>query len=173
MFEKSAAARPKTEVSVTMSLHGDELFDGKVFLKNDERLIDLLNDPRAFIPVRREDGATVIVAKANIVSIVEKAPPDQETKEPPEKEKRRPSFDPYKVLRLSPDASIEDVRKAYKARIKAVHPDTLSGLELDDEIAKAAVLAAQKVNYAYQRILRDRQNATDADAPEKETAKAS
>ncbi|MEZ5916982.1 MAG: hypothetical protein R3C40_05370 [Parvularculaceae bacterium] len=103
MFDKSASARPKNEISVTMSLSGDEFFDGKVFLKQDERLIDLLNDPRAFIPVRREDGATVIVAKANIVSIIEKqAKEAPEEKAEPPKEKRRSSFDPYKVLRLAP-----------------------------------------------------------------------
>ena len=166
MFEKSASARPKTEISVTMSLSGDEFFDGKVFLKHDERLIDLLNDPRAFIPVRREDGATVIVAKANIVSIIEKQVEQaHEEKAEPPKEKRR-SFDPYKVLRLAPGATVEEVRRAYKVRIKAVHPDTLSGLELDDDIAKAAILAAQRVNYAYRQIMGELKAGDDSETAE-------
>ena len=187
MTEKGAGgARRKLEVAVTMSLAHDEIFSGSVFLDADERLIDLLNDDRAFIPVRRDDGATVIVAKSNIVSIVERnvateangrdeaqgadhfhaESAEQEKSEP---ERPRRTFDPYKVLRIAPDATIEEIRRAYKARIKAVHPDTLSGLELDDEIQKAAMTAAQRVNFAYNKILKDRRASAD-DVPSAESA---
>jgi hypothetical protein len=185
MTDKSAGgARWKIEVAVTMSLAHDEIFSGAVFLDADERLIDLLNDDRAFIPVRRDDGATVIVSKSNIVSIVERYVTDaaasrdeaagaehgqQGTAEQEKSEPERPrrAFDPYKVLRIAPDATIEEVRRAYKARIKAVHPDTLSGLELDDEIQKEAMTAAQRVNFAYNKILKDRRaSSEDASAAE-------
>jgi hypothetical protein len=184
MSEKGVGgARRKVEVAVTMSLAHDELFSGAVFLDADERLIDLLNDDRAFIPVRRVDGATVIVAKSNIVSIVENVVAadeagqnsssgsteardgDSDHEKPEPDRPRRAAFDPYKVLRITPDATIEEVRRAYKARIKAVHPDTLFGLELDDDIQKAAMTAAQRVNFAYNKILKDRRaSAEDDDA---------
>ncbi|MEZ5916981.1 MAG: hypothetical protein R3C40_05365 [Parvularculaceae bacterium] len=61
-------------------------------------------------------------------------------------------------------ATVEEVRRAYKVRIKAVHPDTLSGLELDDDIAKAAILAAQRVNYAYRQIMGELRAGDDDDA---------
>jgi hypothetical protein len=187
MTEKGAGgARRKMEVAVTMSLAHDEIFSGAVFLDADERLIDLLNDDRAFIPVRRDDGATVIVAKSNIVSIVERniaadaggrdeapgaehAQHDSAEREKSEPERPRRTFDPYKVLRIAPDATIEEVRRAYKTRIKAVHPDTLSGLELDDDIQKAAMTAAQRVNFAYNKILTDRRATTD-ESPSAESA---
>lgn len=184
MFEKAGfATTPKIEVLVTLSLVGDEFFEARVFLRADERLLDLLNDPRAFIPVRRTDGATMIIAKSNIVSIIEKSSaraqekPASETpriegfteKDPraefaeeldaktdESKARRAARFDPYKVLRISMDATIEEIRRAYKSRIKAVHPDTLAGLDVDDEISNAALLATQKVTLAYQRILRER-----------------
>jgi hypothetical protein len=170
MTNDGGASRRKTEISVTISLAHDELFSGAVFLNDGERLIDLLNDARAFIPVRRDDGATVIVAKSNIVSIIERASRNDESSADKLDESdgkdhageagrpRRAPFDPYKVLRISADATIDEVRRAYKARMKAVHPDTLAGLDLDDEIQKAAMTAAQRVNVAYNRILRERRS---------------
>ena len=204
MFEKGAQARTKFETSVTIALADNQLFDAIVFLRPDERLIDLLNDERNFIPVKRLDGKTIIVAKTNIVSVTERYASDEADHEAPDEtahtfhfadaighqpnpdgedlggsntsedkqsdenpipHKRRRTFDPYKTLRVSPDASLEEIRRAYKARIKAVHPDTLSGLDVDDEISRAAILATQKVNHAYQRIVRERQAEENGEAP--------
>jgi hypothetical protein len=183
--------RYKKEARVTVALAGVEPFDASVFLKVDERLIDLLNDARGFIPVKRADGSTIILAKSNIVSIIERrvedsqAQPDAESAKPeapdPEEEARADAeaaekarssrsrfkriYDPYDVLRVPPNATIEEVRKAYKARMKAVHPDTIAALDLDDDIERAAILAAQKVNHAYQKILKDRKDAAKSANP--------
>lgn len=230
MFDKGGVHRSKNPVEVTISLTDGELFDASVFLRVDERLIDLLNDPRAFIPVKREDGPAVILAKTSIVSIVERvsaaghqfgedhpdasdepheffleSPADERSEEtsasqrPPsaddirtrlkdegdadetdgdfagpigsggpdegrtgangKAQRPRRAFDPYRTLRVSRNATDAEVRRAYKARIKAVHPDTFSGLEVDDELSRAAILATQKVNTAYNRIMRQRREA--------------
>lgn len=288
MYDKSVH-RSKNLIEVTFSMSDGELFDAYVFLRPDERLIDLLNDDRAFIPVKREDGPAVILAKTSIVSIVERQagasdlfrpnaggqPLDEDGQPsprssissdypssgaiPPEwggddpesagepaadaamsaqtaphepnsrdsnsrdsnsgghksedatarragtadgdkdpkqaardrlngsdiedeshKEKEAPDaaatrqrivFNPYKTLRVSPHATDAEIRRAYKARIKAVHPDTFSGLEIDDEISKAAILATQKVNNAYHRIMRERRDNARA-APHGEAGSA-
>jgi hypothetical protein len=198
MFEKTGSSRYKREVSVTMSLAGQRPFNAFVFLTVDERLIDLLNDPRAFIPVKHANGAVVIVAKANIVSIIESAAeytqPEQaepvpeiegaveepefdakaeaekkakakESEKPEEKEdpKAKPrvrrTYDPYEILRVPREASLAEIRRAYKARMKAVHPDAIAALDLDEDLEKAALLAAQKVNHAYQQIMKERKAA--------------
>lgn len=185
MFDKAAAARRRSEVQVLITLTGQTPFDATVFLKADERLIDLLNDPRAFIPVRRTDGTTLITSKNNIVSILEIPPPaeeqpgdetqddagnfekaggDTEDREPrPPINHPRRSSDPYEVLRVARDATLEDIRKAYKTRIKAVHPDTIAALDLDEDIERAAHVTAQKVNHAYRRILRERDRGREGD----------
>jgi len=193
MFDKAAATRRRNEVQVLITLTGQTPFDATVFLKADERLIDLLNDPRAFIPVRRTDGTTLITAKNNIVSILEvplpaedrpgdEANADDKTREDAGdfetaggeaedgqpratvERPRRPS-DPYEVLRVPRDATLDDIRKAYKARIKAVHPDTIAALDLDEDIERAAHVSAQKVNHAYRRILRERGVGREGDPP--------
>ena len=53
--------------------------------------------------------------------------------------------DPYKVLGLSPDASDEDVKKAYRRLAKKYHPDLNPG---DQEAARKM----QEVNAAYEQI---------------------
>ena len=53
--------------------------------------------------------------------------------------------DPYKVLGLSPDASDEDIKRAYRKLAKKYHPDLNPG---DAEAAKKM----QQVNAAYEQI---------------------
>jgi molecular chaperone DnaJ len=53
--------------------------------------------------------------------------------------------DPYKVLGVSPDASDEEIKKAYRRLAKQYHPDRNPG---DQEAAKKM----QEVNAAYEQI---------------------
>ena len=53
--------------------------------------------------------------------------------------------DPYKILGVSPDASDEEIKKAYRALAKKYHPDRNPG---DEEAAKKM----QQVNAAYEQI---------------------
>lgn len=186
MFEKSASTRHKNEIRVIVTLAGQDPFEAYVFLKLDERLIDLLNDQRQFIPIKRADGATLIAAKRNIVSIIENLDqPRDAPHEPPDAEAAqdaqasadetrkdesaaadkdpkaaragsRRGGDPYEILRIPRTATIEEIKRAYHARIKAVHPDTLARLDLDEDIERAANLTAQRVNRAYRALLRER-----------------
>lgn len=172
MFEKSTiSTRPKQEASVRLSLVDGSTVEGVVFLKNEERLIDLLNDHRAFFPLRRLEGDTVIVAKSGVVSMVENPlpicetpPADRIAEEPDAKLTVRRAFNPYTTLKVEPEASLAEIRAAYKARMKAVHPDALASLDLDEDIRKAAHAATQRVNYAYQKILKERNIAANAGA---------
>lgn len=194
MFDKAAAAaRQRKEVQVIITLNGQGPFDGVVFPKADERLSDLLNDGRAFIPIRRADGPMIFVSKASIVSMLEMPAPaakkedeiwrakaeehaerpgasHREEEEPASSQKTsqrsgKKALDPYEVLRVPRTATLEEIRKAYKARIKAVHPDTIAALDLDEDLERAANATAQKVNYAYHRIMCERERTKDA-APE-------
>lgn len=176
MFDKSGA-RYTVEIPVLVTLAGQAPFEAALFVKTGERLSDLLNDPRAFIPLRRPDGETMIAAKASILAVTEAPPPAEDAAATEEAElddeaealrkaeearrqaaagrPRRP-FDPYEVLRVARAATTEEIRKAYKARMKAVHPDVIAALDLDEDLERAANLTAQKVNHAYQAILRER-----------------
>lgn len=164
---KSRTFRHRSEIAVSLRLKdSDEEIPATIFAGQGERPLDMLNDERAFIPVRRPSGDVMLVAKTQIASLTERKDEnekaeasgrqEEEFSQEPIKEAAQNSFDPYAMLRVSPEASPEEIRAAYKARIKAVHPDALAFLDLDEDIKKAAILAAQKVNYAYQKIMRER-----------------
>ncbi|WP_411820505.1 J domain-containing protein [Hyphococcus formosus] len=170
---KARTFRHRNEINVQLRLTGDrEPMAATIFASLGERASDLLNDQRAFIPIRLERGDTIIVAKSQIASILELPSEEQkpdtksrnfDDKTNPQSEIRKSAKetgDPYSLLRVSPDAGLDEIRAAYKARIKAVHPDALASLCLDEDIEKAAVLATQKVNYAYRKILKERENTT-------------
>jgi len=186
--QKSARVRQKDAAPVTIRTVGEDAFDGEVYVAIGHRLVDLLNDERGFIPVRRSDGDMMILAKSQIISIVEhqaananEAPEDGDDTEATAEEEIRDQtaaaektngrkFDPYALLKIERTASTDEVRAAYKSRIKLVHPDSVAALGLDDDLADAALRATQKLNYAYQKIMRDRETVEGARADERASA---
>ncbi len=188
--QRSAKIRQKEPVEVSIRAAGEDAFDAVVYIAIGHRLADLLNDERSFIPVRRDDGELMMLAKSQIASIVEKDAADPVGEDAPdekigadtafdneqagddlnpEKSAAR-KFDPYALLKIDPAASVDEIRAAYKARIKLVHPDSVAALGLDDDLAQAALRATQKLNYAYQKIMRERGNACGQSAGERASA---
>ena len=171
---KNRTFRHRNEINIVLRLASiADPVSAIVFASPGERASDLLNDSRQFIPVRLANGETMIVAKSQITSIMEQQTSGKKdengkstiygedfSSSSSKGSDQQKNFDPYVMLRVSPSASLDEIRAAYKARIKAVHPDRLASLGLDEDIAKAAVLATQKVNYAYQAIMREREERT-------------
>ena len=67
---------------------------------------------------------------------------------------RTASDNDYKILEISPDASDEEVKKAYRAAAKKHHPDKVS--HLGEDVRKAAEEKFAQVNEAYERIKKAR-----------------
>ncbi len=60
--------------------------------------------------------------------------------------------DPYKVLGVSPQASDEEIKKAYRALVKKYHPDNY----VDNPLADLADEKMKEINEAYDTITRMR-----------------
>lgn len=60
----------------------------------------------------------------------------------------------YKILEVSPDATDDEVKKAYRAAAKKHHPDKVS--HLGEDVRKAAEVKFAQVNEAYERIKKSR-----------------
>ena len=68
--------------------------------------------------------------------------------------------DPYQVLGVSPDASDEDVKKAYRELARKYHPDNYAGSDLAD----LAEEKMKEVNEAYEEIKRIRSEGSSSDS---------
>lgn len=68
--------------------------------------------------------------------------------------------DPYKVLGISPDASDDEVKKAYRKMAKKYHPDQYANTPL----AELADEKMKEVNEAYDTIVKQRKEAKDGNA---------
>jgi thioredoxin-like negative regulator of GroEL len=62
--------------------------------------------------------------------------------------------DPYKVLQVSPSASDEEVKAAYRELVRKYHPDNYNGNPLSD----LATEKMQEINEAYDQITAMRRN---------------
>lgn len=60
----------------------------------------------------------------------------------------------YKILEIQPGASVDEVKKAYRSMASKYHPDKVS--HLGQDIQKAAKEKFQKINAAYQDILKEK-----------------
>lgn len=56
--------------------------------------------------------------------------------------------DPYKVLGVSPDATDEEIKKAYRALVKQYHPDNFT----DNPLADLAAEKMKNINEAYSEV---------------------
>ncbi|MCR5312216.1 MAG: DnaJ domain-containing protein [Bacteroidaceae bacterium] len=62
--------------------------------------------------------------------------------------------DAYKVLGVSPEASDDEVKKAYKDMVRKNHPDRVASL--GEDVKEAATLKLQEINDAKERIFKSR-----------------
>ena len=58
----------------------------------------------------------------------------------------------YATLGVSPDASDAEVKKAWKKKMAAFHPDKIQGKDLDPEWVELANEKSAKINQAYETI---------------------
>ncbi|MGV6800316.1 MAG: J domain-containing protein [bacterium] len=146
MFEKSNrhyATQHKKKLFVEFSLTNETIIQGEVFVAPEERLIDLLNDQRQFLPLEVGESEIRGIAKSSILEARVIAAEPVATK------------NPWRVLKLQSGASLAEARAAWMKQLKATHPDRIAALGLDESIEYAARKACQRINQAYEEIQRE------------------
>lgn len=71
-------------------------------------------------------------------------------------------FDPYEILGVSKDSSLEEITKAYKTLVKQFHPD----LHDDNSYSEFAM---KQINMAYEYVLREKSNTASTAGSASET----
>ena len=137
----------KTEIQVQFD-DGVSLL-GFIFLKQMQRVSDLLNDPRQFLPFQKSDGAIVYIRKATIAKVIELKQQDEHS---------APS-DPYEILGVSPSIREEDLKRAFHDLCHHYHPDRVQLLDLPTDLSDFASSRLIRIIDAYRRITSKRHGA--------------
>ncbi|HET6160923.1 MAG TPA: DnaJ domain-containing protein [Dongiaceae bacterium] len=140
MLETNRNKKNRRKIAVNLDTgDGDELV--YMFVYPTERVIDTLNDERAFLPFEQADGSVTIVAKKIIRRL-----------SPMEVARQINARDPYDLLGVSLTATDEEVREAYHRAVAAVHPDRVHSLGLPGDFLEMATRQAAQLNDAYRKI---------------------
>jgi hypothetical protein len=132
----------KKKLLVELELDSGAILNGYLFVGQTQRLSDLMNDDRTFLPFEALDGSITIFTKvlARRVKPVDKAGTvaTDET-------------DPFRLLGVPPTASEAQLREAYHRKVQETHPDKLAGMGVSADIIKFAHERMARINDAYNR----------------------
>ena len=156
MFESDEKIT-KYKVEVALELEDTTRLLGFLFVKQMQRVSDLLNDHRQFLPLQVSDGRIVYLHKSRI-SMVSQLAQEYELGQ---------SADPYEILDVRPSASDEELKEAYHRKCSDFHPDKLHGLGLPSEFSEIANARIIRIIDAYRRIMaaREPSNGEDRGSP--------
>ncbi len=133
---------PKYGIEVQVQLDDGTRLLGSLFVKQMQRISDLLNDPRQFLPFRNSDGTIVHLRKATIVKLVQLK---QQTE-------HNGATDPHEILGVSPSISNEGLKHTFHDLCTHYHPDTLQSFDLPSDLSVFANSHLIRIIDAYRRI---------------------
>ena len=143
----------KIKIEAAVQLEDGTNLLGFLFVKPMQRVSELLNDHRQFLPFQVSDGPLVHLHKSKIAKVSQLAQePDQED-----------AFDPYEILGVSPAASDQKLKETYHSLCSAYHPDKLQGLGLPSDFNEIANSRIVRIIDAYRRITAAREGTNGKD----------
>lgn len=115
-----------------------------MFVPAQQRLSDMLNDDRKFVPLQMSDGLTIAIAKTAIKHVTL----------PVAEASVYRGTDPYKVLGVEQGVTLEDLKRAYHKQLMANHPDRIKGFGLSSEYQELGTKNTLRINEAYMQLLK-------------------
>src|SRR5476651_606478 len=143
----------KTSVLIEIFLADGPMIHGRLFMTPQERLIDALNDDRAFLPVETMDGTFLALAKTAIKQVVLPAAFAAAYR----------GSDPYLILGVREGVSKEKLKQAYHQLCMHSHPDRIKAFGLGTDFQELASQNMVRINDAYSQILRTMKSAESVD----------
>jgi DnaJ-domain-containing protein 1 len=132
----------KWQIEVRVELDNGTRLLGFLFVKPTQRLSELLNDQRSFLPMQTLDGLIVQLAKSTIAKVVQL---DQTAE-------AESITDPYDILGVSPRVSDQKLKESYHALCTEYHPDKLLSLGVAPEFIDLANSRITRIIDAYRRV---------------------
>lgn len=142
----------KKKVLVELEVDSGVVHTGHMFVGQTQRLSDLMNDDRIFLPFEHMDGSIMIVRKQSMrrLSPLDKIVANVD------------SEDPHQMLGVLRTATDAELREAFHRRVQENHPDRLASLALPPEFMRFAQERMARINAAYATIKRARTEAKAA-----------
>jgi hypothetical protein len=172
--------QPRESRAVTIELRGGRRLTGVLNLPKRATTETLLGTASPFLTIRTSRG-DLAINREEIVAILLEEPrpaPEEALRRQARmdvreealrvmRERRRRGFtsssraplsahqgvDPCRVLKVRPGASQEELRSAWRQRIREIHPDKLRSEGRPDDVVAAAEREAAIVNSAYQTLV--------------------
>jgi len=150
MFE-SEKILSKINVEIEVHLDDGSNFLGMVSVRHGQRISELMNDERQFLPIQMPEGNVVIMRKTAIFKVV---PLDQYID-------HDKIVDPYDLLGVARGVSDEDLTRLYRKVVKENHPDKVQSAGLSPQYLDMATSRMIRINEAYDRIVSMRKAAAE------------
>jgi hypothetical protein len=148
MFSKSDGFRDVETCIVSITLSNNSSCSGNVQKPRSKTFTEYLNNGSQFLEIELFTGAVVNISKTAIVSC--------EVRDVPRADqlalmiRKAHVYHPLGTLGIKEIESREQVREAYKARMRLYHGDKYASLDLPTEVMRYLDDMAKRVNAAYQ-----------------------
>jgi hypothetical protein len=126
------------------------LIQGVLFFRTDFSRVTLVEGLRQ--ELRQVSGIKEKEAKASPPPQREKAPPPEKE---PQQAKRPNQLSYYEILGVSESATVEELKAAYRNRMKECHPDRFSGMGVETQ--HLAEEWSKAINLAYHSLVAARE----------------
>ena len=116
----------KNQLDVTIQLTTGETFMGSVYLRKNERVIDLMNDERSFIPMAIDDDIIKVINKSAIAEISMTVEFDDDAPEfnvPDASNYQLTLKQALAIYGIKSGYTREELRDRHKKLISRLHPD--------------------------------------------------
>ncbi|MEM9014844.1 MAG: hypothetical protein AAGB02_07025 [Pseudomonadota bacterium] len=133
----------------------ETISEGNVFVAYGQRISDLLNDDRMFLPLETDDGDVKVVSKRAIaeIEIIDSAIDDRT---PDESVTTLVMGSAHDVLGAPPDADDSTIRAIYLDRLNSIDEDRIREITDNKDLLRAAAALRQRYDFAYDSITNSR-----------------
>jgi DnaJ-domain-containing protein 1 len=135
----------KQRILVILQLNSGESLFGFIHATHSERVSDVMNDQRLFLPFEDVDGERMIHAKTSIMRVYEICNYTRHMTHP----------DPYVVLNVSRADNWETVQRAYRQQMMLCHPDRYRHRNPPEAALDLLADIARRLNEVMEVIKRD------------------
>jgi hypothetical protein len=140
----------RTRQKVRLINFNDTILEGYIFVAYGQRVSDLLNDDRGFLPIESSSGEVRVVSKRAIMEIEILANTDAGKQD--EEFVILGGGNAYDLLGVEQDAEDAVIRAVYLDKLKSIDLDRLAATSGNSDLLRAAKIIRDRYSAAYDAI---------------------